>query len=75
MSTGGFSSSGSTSNQAKEGTENIGGSEFSTGGKHSTGMSSSGSTSIQADIHSKSEPDDTRNYTATEALKTATFQK
>ncbi|CAF1007344.1 unnamed protein product [Adineta ricciae] len=75
MSACGFSSSGSASNQAKEGTENIEGNEFSTGGKYSTGMSSSGSTSVQADVYSKNKGDDTRNYTAAEALKTATFQK
>ena len=47
----GFSSSGASSNQAKEGTENVQGSEFSTGGTHSIGMSSSGTTTNQADAH------------------------
>lgn len=45
----GFSSSGSNTNQAKAGTEDIQGSELSTGGSHSLGMSSSGATTNQAD--------------------------
>lgn len=52
---GGFSSSGSVSNQAEEGTENIGGSELSTGGAHSAGMSSSGTNINQADAKCRSE--------------------
>ncbi|UJR34944.1 hypothetical protein I4U23_027722 [Adineta vaga] len=72
---GGFSSSGSASNQAKEGTEDIRGSEFSTGGKHSVGMSSSGSTNNQADSHCKNEDDVTRHYTRSDTLKISTFQK
>ncbi|UJR34942.1 hypothetical protein I4U23_027720 [Adineta vaga] len=75
MSSGGFSSSGSASNQAKEGKEDIGGSEFSTGGKHSIGMSSSGSTTNQVDIQTKKEDDLTKLYTETDALKTSAFQK
>ena len=53
----GFSSSGSASNQAKEGVEDVGGSEFSTGGKHSPGMSSSGTINNQADSDCKNEDD------------------
>jgi hypothetical protein len=53
----GFSSSGSASNQAKEGTEDIQGSEFSTGGNYSPGMSSSGTLNNQADSHCKNEDD------------------
>ena len=53
----GFSSSGSASNQAKEGTENIPGSEYSTGGVHSAGMSSSGSLNNQADSDCRTEDD------------------
>lgn len=45
----GFSSSGSGSNQAKEGIEDVPASELATGGVHSTGMSSSGTTTNQAD--------------------------
>lgn len=54
---GGFSSSGSASNQAKEGTEDIEGSEYSTGGIHSSGMSSSGTLTNQADSDCKNEDD------------------
>ncbi|CAF1120278.1 unnamed protein product [Adineta steineri] len=54
---GGFSSSGSYSNQAKEGTEDIHGSEFSTGGNYSRGMSSSGSETNQADPQCINEDD------------------
>lgn len=53
----GFSSSGSASNQAKEGVEDVGGSEFSTGGNHSPGMSSSGTINNQADSDCKNEDD------------------
>ena len=53
----GFSSSGSASNQAKEGTENIQGSEYSTGGVRSVGMSSSGSLNNQADSDCRTEDD------------------
>ena len=53
----GFSSSGASSNQAKEGTENVQGSELSTGGAHSIGMSSSGTTTNQADAHCVNEND------------------
>lgn len=69
---GGFSSSGSVSNQAEEGTENIRGSELSTGGTHSTGMSSSGASTNQADAKCRTEddvagrtPTDTTNSTKT----------
>lgn len=54
---GGFSSSGSASNQAKEGVEDIEGSEYSTGGTYSPGMSSSGTTNNQADSDCKDEDD------------------
>lgn len=54
---GGFSSSGSATNQAKAGTEDIEGNEFSTGGKHSLGMSSSGAVNNQADSDCKNEDD------------------
>jgi len=53
----GFSSSGSASNQAKEGTEDIQGSELSTGGNYSPGMSSSGTVNNQADSDCKNEDD------------------
>jgi hypothetical protein len=53
----GFSSSGSSSNQAKEGTEDIEGSEFATGGNYSPGMSSSGTVNNQADSDCKNEDD------------------
>ncbi len=51
----GFSSSGCASSQAKEGIENVGGSEFATGGTHSLGMSSSGKGTNQADLKSVNE--------------------
>lgn len=63
---GGFSSSGSVSNQAEEGTENIRGSELSTGGTHSRGMSSSGTNTNQADGKCRTE-DDVASRTPTAA--------
>ena len=54
---GGFSSSGATTNQAKEGVEDVRGSELSTGGTHSPGMSSSGSVNNQADSDCQNEDD------------------
>ena len=67
---GGFSSSGSVSNQAEEGMENIGGSELSTGGAHSLGMSSSGTNTNQADNKCRTEDDvASRTPTATTNIK------
>ncbi|CAF1393262.1 unnamed protein product [Adineta steineri] len=57
MSLGGFSSSGCVSNQGKEGIEDIQGNEYSTGGNHSFGMSSSGSINNQAHLNCKNKDD------------------
>jgi hypothetical protein len=77
MSSGGFSSSGAASNQAKEGTEDIQGSEFSTGGNYTTGMSSSGSANNQADCKNGGRqhtiPTNTTNNTPLEKMKSSLY--
>jgi len=78
MNSGGFSSSGSVSNQAKEGTEDIQGSKFSTGGNYSAGMSSSGSANNQADCKNAEQqhtiPTNATNNTPLEKMKSFLYK-